>query len=141
MQPPTVHVWTGVFGAANCTVCKWILTLRDLKDSITCMNEYISLSPRPPHSPVFFDHLQHAKMDGEGLVQIYHVNGINVYLGRQRGRVLTKRTYFAQTIFVLKNEWQGFSFRTQAPGQKLQDKASNSFFQFETLPSPLCTNL
>ena len=26
--------------------------------------------------------LQHAKMEGEGLVQIYHVNGINVYLGR-----------------------------------------------------------
>ena len=43
----------------------------------------------------------------EGLVQIYHVNGIHVYLGRQRG-VPTKRTHYAQRIFVLKNQWQVF---------------------------------
>ena len=57
---------------------------------------------------ITYQSLQHAKMEGEGLVQIYYVNGINVYLGRQRGGVLTKKTHYTQTIFVLKNEGQAF---------------------------------
>ena len=32
-----------------------------------------------------------------------------------------------------------FFLQDSTLGQKLQDKASNSFFQFGTLPSPLCT--
>ena len=83
-----------------------------------------------PHS---FACLQHANMEGEGLVYIYHMNGVNVYHGRQReGGVPDQRTLFAQTFFVLNNEWQVFclpTFRTSGLAQTLQE-ASSSFFPF-----------
>ena len=47
---------------------------------------FTSLVPRPSHHPVF-DHLQYAKMKGEGLVHFYHVNDFSVYLGIQQGGV------------------------------------------------------
>jgi len=37
----------------------------------------------PSHRPVF-DRLQHAKVEGEGLVHFCHMNDISVYLGSQR---------------------------------------------------------
>ena len=85
--------------------------------------------------------LQHAKMEGEGLVQIYHVNGINVYLGRQRGRVTTKRTHYAQTIFVLKNEWQIFPSGHHRLDRNYKIRPQTYSFSSEHFPSlsvPMC---
>ena len=43
---------------------------------------FVSLIPRPSHSPVF-DRLQYAKT-GRRPDPLYSVNDVNVYLGRQR---------------------------------------------------------
>ena len=85
--------------------------------------------------------LQHAKMEGEGLVQIYHVNGINVYLGRQRGGVPTKRTHYAQTIFALKNERQIFSSGHHRLDRHYSIRAQTHSFSSELFPPlsvPMC---
>ena len=63
-----------------------------------------SLVPRPSHHP-FFDRLQYAKMEGEGLVHFYHVNGVSVYLGRQRGEWSPiERMHFMHTFFISNKE-------------------------------------
>ena len=74
---------------------------------------------------------------------IFHMNDVSAYLGRQRGRKgsLIERTHFMHTFFVLKQEWYVFllceGLKLQHLGQKLQDKASSSFFRWGT-PTPLC---
>ena len=39
---------------------------------------------------ITYQSLQHAKMAGESLLQLYHVNGIDVYLGGQKEGIPTK---------------------------------------------------
>ena len=59
-----------------------------------------SLVTRPSHHPAF-DHLQYAKMEGEG--GILSRNDISVYLGRQRreGGSPIERMHFVHAFFVL----------------------------------------
>ena len=94
-----------------------------------------SLVPRPSHCPVFLFFLSLAvcKNRGGRPVPFYHMNDISVYLGTQRGGRPIERTHFMHMFFVLNQEQ--YIFRL---GQKLQDKTSNSFFQWRPLP-PLST--
>ena len=69
----------------------------------------------------------------------YHMNDVSVYLGRQRReRSLFERTHFTSAIFILNQEQYIFHFmniqNSSAWGQKLQDKASSSFFDGGPLP-------
>ena len=86
----------------------------------------LSLIPTPSHHPIF-DRLQYAKMEGGR--SGYHVNAVSVYLGTQRGEggggVADQKNLRFEPGVVCFSLCKHSKLQL---GQKLQNKASGSFF-------------
>ena len=73
----------------------------------------------------------------------YHIKTSVIDRGGKGSQI--KRTHFAHAFFTLNQEWVPCSLcecsKLQHLGQKLQDKASSSFFQWGTFPPSVDTDV